>query len=48
MLGSEWRNRLCFGDNLDILREHISDESVDLIYLEPPYKVNEETQQTGS
>lgn len=25
--------RLYFGDNLDILREHIPDESVDLIYL---------------
>lgn len=29
--------RLYFGDNLDILREHISDESVDLIYLDPPF-----------
>ncbi len=26
-------NKLYFGDNLDILREHIADESVDLIYL---------------
>ncbi|HNT74427.1 MAG TPA: DNA methyltransferase [Anaerolineae bacterium] len=29
--------RLYFGDNLDILREHIPDESVDLIYLDPPF-----------
>ena len=29
--------RLYFGDNLDILREHIQDESVDLIYLDPPF-----------
>lgn len=28
--------RLYFGDNLDILREHIPAESVDLIYLDPP------------
>ncbi len=28
---------LYFGDNLDILREHIKDESVDLIYLDPPF-----------
>lgn len=28
-------NRLYFGDNLDILREHIADESVDLVYLDP-------------
>jgi adenine specific DNA methylase Mod len=29
--------RLYFGDNLDVLREHVSDESVDLIYLDPPF-----------
>ena len=28
---------LYFGDNLDILREHIKDESIDLIYLDPPF-----------
>lgn len=31
------RNTLYFGDNLHILREHIPDESVDLIYLDPPF-----------
>ena len=30
-------NNLFFGDNLDILREYIDDESVDLIYLDPPF-----------
>jgi site-specific DNA-methyltransferase (adenine-specific) len=30
-------NSLYFGDNLDILREHIKDESVDLVYLDPPF-----------
>jgi site-specific DNA-methyltransferase (adenine-specific) len=30
-------NKLYFGDNLDILREHIADESVDLIYIDPPF-----------
>ncbi|MBL8514272.1 MAG: restriction endonuclease [Betaproteobacteria bacterium] len=29
--------KLYFGDNLQILREHIADESVDLIYLDPPF-----------
>jgi len=29
--------QLYFGDNLQILREHIADESVDLIYLDPPF-----------
>lgn len=30
-------NRLFYGDNLPILREHVGDESVDLIYLDPPF-----------
>jgi site-specific DNA-methyltransferase (adenine-specific) len=30
-------NKLYFGDNLDILREYVLDESVDLIYLDPPF-----------
>ena len=30
-------NHLYFGDNLDVLREHAKDESVDLIYLDPPF-----------
>ena len=32
-----WTNQLYFGDNLSVLREHIPDESVDLIYLDPPF-----------
>ncbi len=34
---AEWTNKLYFGDNLPILREHVADESVDLIYLDPPF-----------
>ena len=30
-------NRLYFGDCLEVLREDIADESVDLIYLDPPF-----------
>ena len=30
-------NRLYFGDNLDVLRNEIKDESIDLIYLDPPF-----------
>lgn len=33
-------NTLYFGDNLQILREHIPNESVDLIYLDPPFNSN--------
>src|ERR1019366_3605198 len=30
-------NRLYYGDNLTVLRNCIDDESVDLIYLDPPF-----------
>jgi site-specific DNA-methyltransferase (adenine-specific) len=33
-------NRLCFGDNLEVLRESIREESVDLVYLDPPFNSN--------
>jgi site-specific DNA-methyltransferase (adenine-specific) len=33
-------NLLFFGDNLDVLRQHIKEESVDLIYLDPPFNSN--------
>ena len=33
-------NRLFFGDNLPILRERVGDETVDLIYLDPPFNSN--------
>jgi len=31
---------LYYGDNLDILRRHVADEAVDLIYLDPPFNSN--------
>lgn len=31
-------NLLYYGDNLDVMRRHIKDESVDLVYLDPPFK----------
>ena len=34
-------NQLYYGDNLDILRAHIPDESVDLIYIDPPFNSNQ-------
>jgi site-specific DNA-methyltransferase (adenine-specific) len=33
-------NVLYYGDNLDILRGYIPDESVDLVYLDPPFNSN--------
>lgn len=37
MMTTEWKNKLYFGDNLVILREHVASESVDLVYLDPPF-----------
>lgn len=35
-------NQLHFGDNIDVLRNHsvIKDESIDLVYLDPPFNSN--------
>ena len=33
-------NALYYGDNLPVLREYVADESVDLIYLDPPFNSN--------
>ena len=35
-------NLLYYGDNLDVLRRHVKDESVDLVYLDPPFKSNQD------
>ncbi len=35
-------NQLYYGDNLDVLRRYIKDESVDLVYLDPPFKSNQD------
>src|SRR5215213_9481591 len=34
------KNTLYYGDSLFILREHIPTESIDLIYLDPPFNSN--------
>jgi adenine specific DNA methylase Mod len=33
-------NRRFYGANLEVLREHVSDNSVDLVYLDPPFNSN--------
>ena len=35
-------NTLYYGDNLEVLRHHIADESVDLVYLDPPFKSDQD------
>lgn len=34
------KNQLYFGDNLDVLRKYVENESVDLVYLDPPFNSN--------
>jgi site-specific DNA-methyltransferase (adenine-specific) len=34
--------RVTTGDNLDVLRRHIKEESVDLVYLDPPFNSNQD------
>ncbi|MBN2207721.1 MAG: restriction endonuclease [Candidatus Coatesbacteria bacterium] len=34
------KNTLCYGDNLEVLRLHVPDQCVDLIYLDPPFNSN--------
>jgi DNA modification methylase len=33
-------NTLYYGDNLDVMRRYIKDETVDLVYLDPPFNSN--------
>ena len=33
-------NSLFYGDNLHVLRDHVPDQSVDLVYLDPPFNSN--------
>jgi len=35
-------NTLYYGDNSDVLRRHIKDETIDLIYLDPPFKSDQD------
>jgi len=39
-VGTTADNTLYYGDNLDILREHIPTASIDLVYLDPPFNSN--------
>jgi DNA modification methylase len=35
-------NSLYYGDNLDVLRRYVKDETVDLVYLDPPFNSNQD------
>lgn len=35
-----WRNQLYYGDNLEVMREHIAPGTIDLVYLDPPFNSN--------
>ena len=36
------KNTLYFGDNLTVLRDYVPEESVSLVYLDPPFKSNQD------
>jgi len=40
-------NVLYYGDNLDILRRYLPDASIDLIYLDPPFNSNRDSQRVS-
>jgi 16S rRNA G966 N2-methylase RsmD len=31
------KNKLYYGDNLEVLKRNVKDEKVDLVYLDPPF-----------
>lgn len=35
-------NKLYYGDNLDVLRRYVTDSSIDLIYLDPPFNSSQD------
>jgi DNA modification methylase len=37
MIAAGKKNRLYYGDNLEVLRQKIATESVDLCYIDPPF-----------
>jgi DNA modification methylase len=37
-----FQNTLYYGDNLEVLRRYIKDETVDLVYLDPPFNSNQD------
>ena len=39
-MAGKWKNQLYFGDNWKMLTKHVQSESVDLIYLDPPFNSN--------
>lgn len=37
MVAKGLKGKLYYGDNLDVLRRYLANESVDLVYLDPPF-----------
>jgi len=50
---ADWRNQLYYGDCREVLQKYITPESVDLVYLDPPFNSNRDynvlfKEQTGA
>jgi site-specific DNA-methyltransferase (adenine-specific) len=39
-MSEPWINKLYYGNNLPVMRQHIEGETVDLVYLDPPFNSN--------
>ncbi|MGI8639659.1 MAG: hypothetical protein ACR2MG_06865 [Pyrinomonadaceae bacterium] len=37
-------NKLYYGDNLDVLRKFVRDETIDLCYIDPPFNLRGQLQ----
>ena len=40
------KHQLYYGDNLEILQRYVPDESVNLIYVDPPFNTGKRQQRT--
>lgn len=36
-MATTWKNKLYYGDNIEALRKYIKDETIDLVYIDPPF-----------
>ncbi len=39
---AEPQGTLYYGDNLQVMKEYVKDETVDLVYLDPPFKSSQD------
>ena len=45
-MADDWRGKIYYGDCLDVLRQSIEDETVDLMYIDPPFNTGKPQSRT--